>query len=542
MGLGVVWVLSGCSQTSQEAPGDIFKFPIPAPVVTLDPARVQDAHSARLVRLSFESLFKFSKQKLVPLLAKGDAQASADDRTYTVRLRKGVLFQDDEAFRETQGHGRELVASDIAFTFKRLADPRLKSSLWPKLQGLIEGLDDWRADAVRRKTPDYSQKVSGLQVMDRYTFRFKLTRTHRLFPRLLGVVQSSIVAPESLEAYGIDSGSKTLGSGPYRLDAHTRPPEQWGWTLNSTWTPPESSLQGSSSRFRRILAVVKNDGVDVVRGLEKGEFDWSWIPHELKDAFFDENRTLRENWKKRSVRMGTWKDMSLGVLRFHHPSLELRKAFFHGLLADGISLGRPIPRSLRGGVKKGQGLPQAVLSKRTPSQHLKRARRYLGKAGFPGGRHLPPFELVYGSQQGLEKWVRRMVVALEKVGIRLRVREVSRWQDFEAQMNSTSSPTHRLFFYYWAPETPHVHSVLSSFRSPLLPSLYEKPFLKAASLGPVARARLHIRLEKELLKHLPFVWIQFPPSYWVSQPWVKGAHDLARGVSALGALEVHSQK
>ena len=51
-------------------------------------------------------------------------RSSDGDRTFTVRLRPGIYFQDDPAFK---GQRREMVAADCVYQFKRVFDPRFKS-------------------------------------------------------------------------------------------------------------------------------------------------------------------------------------------------------------------------------------------------------------------------------------------------------------------------------------------------------------------------------------------------------------------------------
>ena len=71
--------------------------------------------------------------KIMPLTAGGDAaRSSADFRTWTVRIRPGIYFADDPAFK---GKQRELVADDYVYAFKRFADPANKSPACGRARG-----------------------------------------------------------------------------------------------------------------------------------------------------------------------------------------------------------------------------------------------------------------------------------------------------------------------------------------------------------------------------------------------------------------------
>ena len=97
-----------------------------------DPINAQDMYSSNEMGKIYEGLFEFHPLKrpyeLMPNLAEGMPSVSIDGLTYTIRIKKGVLFQDDEAF--PGGKGRELKASDFIYSFKRVADPKLSAKCW----------------------------------------------------------------------------------------------------------------------------------------------------------------------------------------------------------------------------------------------------------------------------------------------------------------------------------------------------------------------------------------------------------------------------
>jgi len=68
--------------------------------------------------------------KLRPNVAVAMPEVTDDYRTYTIRLKPGIFFQDDPAFK---GQKRELVAADFVYAWKRIYDPRWKS---PSYAGL----------------------------------------------------------------------------------------------------------------------------------------------------------------------------------------------------------------------------------------------------------------------------------------------------------------------------------------------------------------------------------------------------------------------
>ncbi len=79
--------------------------------------------------------------KLVPLTAEALPQITDNGKTYTIRLRKGIYFTPDPAFK---GQKRELVADDYVYSLKRLVDPKIRSPWALLVEGKIVGLDEAR--------------------------------------------------------------------------------------------------------------------------------------------------------------------------------------------------------------------------------------------------------------------------------------------------------------------------------------------------------------------------------------------------------------
>jgi ABC-type transport system substrate-binding protein len=187
-----------------------------------DPAQVNDLYSRTVTPHIFEGLYGYDHlarpAKIRPLTADALPEVSADFRTWTVRLQPGIFFADDPAFN---GAPRELTAADYVYSFKRFADPALKSPTWTGLeqQGGLVGLAELRQQALDTRQPfDYYRPIVGLQALDRYTIRFRLKAPR---PRFLQVLATGdlygAVAREVAEAYGDAIAAHPVGTGPFRL-------------------------------------------------------------------------------------------------------------------------------------------------------------------------------------------------------------------------------------------------------------------------------------------------------------------------------------
>ena len=99
-----------------------------APENGFDPQAASDLYSNYVNREIFDPLYRYDYLarpfKVVPNTAAALPEISADGLTWTIKVRPGIYFTDDPAFK---GKKRELTAADYVYGWKRLIDPRLRS-------------------------------------------------------------------------------------------------------------------------------------------------------------------------------------------------------------------------------------------------------------------------------------------------------------------------------------------------------------------------------------------------------------------------------
>ncbi len=171
-----------------------------------DPAKISDLYSRICTAHMFEGLYQYDHlarpAKVKPLTALALPEASADFRRFVIRIRPGIFFADDPAFR---GHKRELVADDYVFSLKRFADPANKSPAWGEVAEVgYTGLAALRQRAIDTRTPfDYDTPIPGLQAIDRHTL---VITTDEPRPRLVEYLADNglygAVAREVVQHYG----------------------------------------------------------------------------------------------------------------------------------------------------------------------------------------------------------------------------------------------------------------------------------------------------------------------------------------------------
>jgi ABC-type transport system substrate-binding protein len=210
---------------NKAAPGQrVLRYAFRVAESGFDPAQINDLYSRYITAHIFESLYTYDylarPGKIVPLIADGMPLVEDNYRQWTFKVRPGIFFTDDPAFKATQGKGREVVAEDFLFAFRRFADPVVKSPLWASMEAYkILGLAELRKAAIDAKKPlDYDSPVEGLRLLDRYTLQVRVAEPRPRFIENMAVADLfGAVAREVVQAYGSDIPAHPVGTGPFKL-------------------------------------------------------------------------------------------------------------------------------------------------------------------------------------------------------------------------------------------------------------------------------------------------------------------------------------
>ena len=205
----------------------VLRYAFEKAETNFDPPGISDLYSRIITGHIFEGLYGYDPLarpvRIVPVIADGDPVVSADFRTYTVKIKHGIYFADDPAFK---GRKREVTAQDFVYSYKRFADPALNAQDWSSLEeaGLV-GLTELRRKVIKDKTPfPYETEVEGLRALDRYTLQFKTVQAR---PRLVELLMAGndihgAMAREVIEFYGDKIGEHPVGTGPFMLSQWRR--------------------------------------------------------------------------------------------------------------------------------------------------------------------------------------------------------------------------------------------------------------------------------------------------------------------------------
>ena len=356
----------------------IIRYAFRVAETSFDPAQITDIYSRTVAAGIYDSLYEWSfmgKPMLMrPSTAAGLPEISDDFKTFTIRIKPGIHFADDPAFK---GKKRELVAEDYVYSLKRHFDPRWKSgNLYILENARILGMTELRKKLLAEKKPfDYDTPVEGLRALDRYTLQIKLAEAA---PRFISTyfTDSSFtgaMAREVVEFYGDKIGEHPVGTGPYRL-ADWKRSSRIVLAKNPNYrevfydeTPPEGNarLQAIARQFKgKRLPLVDEVHISII---EENQPRWLAFLNEEHDlleevpndfsATIIPNNQLAPNLAKKGLQMVRYAraDIAYSYFAMENPVVggyEPHKV----ALRRAISLAVDVDREIRV-ARRGQSIP-----------------------------------------------------------------------------------------------------------------------------------------------------------------------------------------
>ncbi|MGZ8212463.1 MAG: ABC transporter substrate-binding protein [Burkholderiales bacterium] len=298
-----------------------------------DPVRVSDYYSGTIIEAIFDPLLTYDylarPAKLVPNVAESLPTISDGGKTYTLRVRRGIYFADDAAFK---GRRRELTAEDFAYSIKRFLDPRNRSPYAFLFEGKIVGLDELAARAKQSGRFDYDARVAGLETPDRYTLRLKLKQTDFNFSHVLAFSLAGAVAREVVETYGEETSSRPVGTGPFRLASYTRSskivleanPAFRGkvWDFTPGDDPADAQIAARMKgkklpQLERIEVSIMDETQSRWLAFLSGETDLEYQLAEIASLFLNADGTLKEEYARRGIRLDRTVDPEITYTYFN---------------------------------------------------------------------------------------------------------------------------------------------------------------------------------------------------------------------------------
>jgi ABC-type transport system substrate-binding protein len=332
----------------------VIRHAFPAAETGFDPAGAQDLYSGTIEQAIFETLLTYDylarPAHLIPQTAEAMPQVSSNGKVYTFKIRKGIYFSPDPAFK---GKKRELTAEDYAYSLKRLIDPRLASPWAWLVENKIEGLDALAEAAKKTGKFDYDAKIPGITTPDRYTLRIQLKQADYNLPYILAHEPTSALAREVVEKYRDETGrvmSNPVGTGPYVLKQwiHSNKivleanPEYRGFTWDFKSNDPAdqkiiAEMKGKKMpQVGRIEVYIMEEDQARLLAFQKGEIDLMNMEGPLAPNVMDGDK-LRPEFVEKGIKLSRFVDPELSYVFWN-----MQDPVVGGLAKDKIALRRAL--------------------------------------------------------------------------------------------------------------------------------------------------------------------------------------------------------
>ncbi len=373
--------LMATGQSTKPSPQDrpdpekVLRYAFEVAETSFDPQKISDVYSSIVNKGMFDPPLRYDHlarpAKLVPNTLTGMPEVSADYKTFTLRVRPGIYFDNHEAFG---GKKRELTAEDYIYTLKRVLDPKLSAPILAELEGYIVGSDEFLKRVRKNGKMEYDTPIEGLKVIDRYTFQVKLNESKPTWIYNFADCRTSCaVAREVVEKYGDDIGANPVGTGAYRLKSWKRSSKMI-FEPNPNYREEYYAAEPAADdkEGQAILAKLKGRRLPMMGRVEVSiieerqprwisfinkEFDLLWrMPEDVAQQAVP-NRTLAPNLVKQGIRAELVPALDLAFLYFN-----MKDPVVGGYAPANIALRRAISLAYRSQdeidiVQKGLAIP-----------------------------------------------------------------------------------------------------------------------------------------------------------------------------------------
>ncbi len=521
---------------------------------SLDPAICNDVDGAAIIGNVYECLYNYKygvkPYELFPQLAADMPEVSEDGRTYTVKLRKGIHFYDPwkKAFEE--GKGPEMKASDVVFTFKRVADFHLASPNFSTLfQGKIAGIDEWNTYTEQMsnagRTPDYAKPVEGIKAIDDYTVQIKLVEKSPQFRYLLAYLGAAVVSQKAVEVYGDDFRTRPVGTGPFVMTEYLAE-QRIVFEANPVYRGRPDvdgyAKVADADRLPKLKSMQYdyfNEPMPIWYFLQHGTFDMGRIPKETFGQAIDpKTGKLRAEMVAKGFDLDIDEDPSIYYYGFNMGDPVLGK---NRPLRQAMSLAFDREKYIRvyengRGVAANGPIPptfdvyDADAVDKYSTFDLEAARAKLKEAEQINGGVIPELSLLMGdTSTDVRQQAEYFVSQMRQIGLRIRP-EYNTWARFQELVDGRKT---QIFSLGWVPDYPDEQTFFQLFYGKFAPPQginscayvnpdYDKIYNEAMQMDrSPERAKLYKQLVAIVNEDCPWIYTHYPKTYMLRWNWLK---------------------
>lgn len=547
----------------------------------MDPMDIGDTTSSSMASNIYDTLYQYHYLKrpyeIIPSLAAAMPEVSEDGLVVTIKIRDDVVFQDDECFEASEGKGRKLVAGDLVYSWKRVADIKNISKNWWIFDGRIKGFDEFREytkGVEKKEDVDYSRPVEGLKVLDDHTLQITLVKPWPQLAYYLAHLPTAAVAREAVAYYGEEIINHPVGTGPYRLAEWRRGSKivlERNPTFREEFYPseggPGDAEKGLLADAGKRLPLIDRTEISVIEEsqplwykLMRGELDIGGIPKDNFDTAIDDSRMLTPDLVEKGIVLEKYEDPATYWYGFNMEdpvigkNLPLRQAM--NLAFDRETFLEKF-RNKRGAPARGvlppmiAGYDEDINSPYTVYD-TDLAKQKLKEAEAVHGGPIPTIVLTMpGTDSNARQAGQFITRAFEQIGLAIEV-DYMDWPSAQEKVKTKSAqmfamgwmadipdPENFMLLFYGPNESPGANNM--NYKNAEVDSLYEKIVEMEDSPERVELVR---RMQQQVVDDLPCVFNLHGVAYVLHYDWLKNykPHVFGYGLGKYRNIDVELRR
>ena len=524
----------------------------------MDPMDIGDTTSSSVASQIFECLYQYHYLKrpyeLQPCLATDFPTVSDDSLTYTFNLRRDVFFGDDPCFSATSGKGRQLVATDLIYAWKRIADVKNISKNWWVFEDKIVGLDEFREytkELPQGAKPGYDRSVEGLQAPDDFTLVVKLKHPWPQILYLLAHLPTAPVAKEAVEYYGKTLHNHPVGTGPFKLQEWKRGHKivmvrnpsfrEALYPSQGAETDEEAGLLADAGRRLPFVDEARWQLIqeDPPRWLTfmRGQLDASGIPKDFYDQTIDPGKRLKPEMQAKGIVLKKFKDPSTFWYGFNMEDPVIGKNRpFRQAMSMAINRAEYIEIFTNNRAEAAQGPIPPLFREYDPQivnpncqYNPDRARGFLRDAAKINGGSLPKITL---SMPGTDTQTRQVGEYVSRAMAQVGLVVEPDYMDWPVFQNKVKTKSTQVFAMGWVADYPDPENFMQLFYSknispgpnnfnyqnPAFDVLYEQARVMPES---PRRTQIYRRMEQIVQEDCPAVFLVHRVAFVLHYDWLE---------------------
>jgi ABC-type transport system substrate-binding protein len=524
-----------------------IRLAINNPIKSFDPAVVFNDDALFVMAQSYESLYQYHYLKrpfeVIPSLADGMPEISADGLVYKIKLKKNVKYHNSHKYLPT---GRSVIVDDFIWQVKRLAYKPLKSTGTWLFADNLSGFSDFSEDVGNSFNKFLNTELRGIKKINDHTMEIHLNKPD---PNLLYFLSMHFTSPipiELIKKFKNDFKKIIIGTGPYEYISYQNNKytfkkfkdfhEEYYPTTGDRYANTQKLLSASKERLPFIdeieFKVITSEDTRWNEFVD-GNIDILDVPKKQLNKLSDPSSDTNKNFKEEGVIVKHFSKQTTRWLGFNmnDPVLgsnrNLRKAIAHV-----IDHGKYIELVTNNTNLKSNSIFNPSIQGYLPehrlpySYNLTKAKEYFEKTGYKPGE----LTLTYstrGKQEVHHEEANFLKSQLSLIGINLDVNFI----EFSDFLKLGRSGKLQFWTDNWIYDYPDAENLLQLLISKNHPGINKSGYSNkkvdllyaklTKTLNKSERFKIMYEIEKIVEEDLPWIMLMYESTYIIQQKSIK---------------------